>query len=444
MIGMSSCGVYTKYHTPNDTPLTTEYVNARQAGPDQNAFGNLLWENVFTDPQLAEYINQALANNKSLRNAQLNIEIAQAQLKGAKLAFFPALALSPNGAGSSVAGSKMSWSYGFPLQASWEVDVFGKLRNSKKAAQAAVYQSEAYSQAVRSQIISGVATCYYSIASVKRQLELYRHTSQLWKESVETMKNMKEAGRTTEAAVVQSTANYYSILGGITDLEVSLQQLYNSMSLLLNVMPQEWAVNTDATLQAPQFLSKGVPMSCLAFRPDVEAAEQSLASAFYATNQARSNFYPSLTISAQGSFTNLLGGMIKNPGDWIANLAGSLTAPLFSRGANISRLEAAKAQQRQALNSFEETLLSAGKEVSDYLVKYDKSVEKTGYLEQQVANLEKSVEYTNDLLQYSNGTYLEVLTAQQSLLSAQMGLLSNELNRVQSIISLYQAMGGGR
>lgn len=216
------------------------------------------------------------------------------------------------------------------------------------------------------------------------------------------------------------------------------------MSLLLNVMPQEWEVSEDANLAEPTFLTKGVGMDCLAFRPDVAAAEMSLASAFYATNQARSNFYPSLTISAQGSFSNLLGSFIKNPGDWIYNLAGSLTAPLFSRGANIARLEAAKAQQQQALNNFEQALLTAGKEVSDYLVTYDKAVEKTGYIEQQVANLEKSVEYTNDLLVYSNGTYLEVITAQQSLLSAQMSQLSNRLNRTQSIINLYQAMGGGR
>ena len=444
LLSLSSCGIYTKYHTPDNTALTAEYANARQAGPDQNAFGNLLWENVFTDPILAGYINQALANNTSLRNAQLNIDIAHAQLKGANLAFFPSLALSPNGAGSSVAGSKMSWTYALPLQASWEVDIFGKLRNSRKSAQAALYQSESYAQAVRSQIISGVATCYYSIASVKQQLKLYRNTSELWKESVEIMKNMKEAGRTTEAAVVQSTANYYSILAGITDLEVSLTQLQNTMSLLLNVMPQEWEVSENAQLAEPSFLTKGVSMECLAFRPDVAAAEMSLASAFYATNTARSNFYPSLTISAQGSFTNLLGSIIKNPGEWVYNLAGSLTAPLFSRGANISRLEAAKAQQQQALNTFEQTLLSAGKEVSDYLMTYDKAVEKTAFIELQVANLEKSVDYTHDIFVYGDGTYLEVITAQQSLLSAQMSELSNQLTRTQSIISLYQAMGGGR
>lgn len=178
LLSLGSCGIYTSYKTPNDTPLTSEYLNARTSGADSTAFGNLMWEQVFTDPQLVEYINTALANNKSLTNSQLNIEIAQAQLQGAKLAFFPALALSPNGAGSSVAGSKMSWSYGIPLQASWEVDIFGKLRNSKKAAEASLRGTEAYAQAVRSQIISGVATCYYSIASVKKQLELYRSTAE--------------------------------------------------------------------------------------------------------------------------------------------------------------------------------------------------------------------------------------------------------------------------
>lgn len=444
ILSLEGCGVYREYKTPDTTPITSEYIKARELGPDTSALGNLLWEDIFTDPVLVELINTGLTNNNSLKNAQINIDVAQAQLQGAKLSFFPSLAFSPNGAGASYAGSSMSWSYTLPLQASWEVDVFGKLLNSKRNAQEAVYQSEAYAQAVRSQLIASIANCYYSIASVKKQIELYQQTSQIWKETVEAMSNMKEAGRTTEAAVVQSRANYYSILGGLTDLEVSLKSLNNTMSLLLNVMPQEWAVSSDASLSAPESIIGGVNMSCLAFRPDVEASERALASAFYATNQARANFYPTLMISAQGGFTNLLGSMISNPGDWFVQLAGSLTAPIFSRGQNIARLKAAKAQQQKALNDFEYSLLNAAKEVENYLVTYTKADEKSKYIAEQVQNLEKSVEYTNDLLVYANGTYLEVLTAQQSLLSAQMSLLANRLTRSQAIIGLYQSLGGGR
>ncbi len=444
VLSMSSCHIYKKYETPDQTALTAEYKQARESQLDSAAFGNLLWEDVFTDPMLADLINQALTNNTSVRNAQLNVQLAQAQLQGARLSYLPSLAITPNGAGASYAGSDLSWTYSIPASVSWEMDIFGKILNTKRGAQASLYKSEAYAQAVRSQIIAGVANCYYAIATVKRQLELYKTTAELWSQSVQVMKDMKEAGRVTEAAVVQSTANYYSILGGITDLEVSLDQLNNTMSLLQNVMPQTWEISSDAVLTTPKMLIDGVPMSYLACRPDVAAAEQDLAVAYYATNQARSAFYPGVTISAQGGFTNLLGSFIKNPGDWFYQLAGSLVAPIFSRGQNIARLKATKIQQQQALNNFEYTLLFAAAEVQDAIVTYNKASQKAGYLKEQVSNLEKSVEYTNDLLLYSNGTYLEVLTAQQSLLSAQMSQLGNELTIAQSIISIYQSMGGGR
>lgn len=444
---MSSCHIYKKYETPTSTALTKAYAETRQAEVDSAAFGNLLWEDVFTDPLLADLIERALQNNANLQNAMLNVDVARAQLRGARLSYLPSLALAPNGSGSSMAGSDLSWSYTLPAQLSWEVDIFGKLLNSNRGAKAALLQSEAYAQAARSQIISAVASTYYSIAAVRAQLDLSRTTSELWKETVQTMRDLKEGGRgVTEAAVVQSAANYYSILGSITDLESSLDKLNNTMSLLLDTLPQEWTVTNRVDLSVPEILRAGVPMVELACRPDVQAAEQSLAAAYYATNSARAAFYPGLTITANGGFTNLLGSMVKNPGEWFYNLAGSLVAPLFSRGQNIARLQASKAQQQQAMNNFEYSLMSAAAEVSDALTVYEKSKEKSGYLKEQVANLEKSVEYTRDLLIYSTGStsYLEVITAQQGLLQAQISQINTELARANAVINLYQALGGGR
>lgn len=444
---LSGCHIYKKYETPVSTPITKAYAEARQLPADSTAFGNLLWEDVFTDPKLASLIQRALEDNTNLRNAQLNVDVARANLRGAKLSYLPSLAIAPNGAGASYAGSDLSWTYQIPAQLSWEIDIFGKILNSKRGAQAALYQSEAYAQAVRSQIISAVATTYYSIAAVRNQLNLTRSTALLWKETVQTMRDLKEGGRgVTEAAVVQSAANYYNIQATITDLEISLDELNNTMSLLLNTMPQEWDVTDRVDLQVPAVLRAGVPMAELAARPDVQAAEQSLAAAYYATNSARAAFYPGLNITANGGFTNLLGAMVKNPGDWFYQLAGSLVAPIFSRGQNIARLQATKVQQQQALNNFEYAILNAAAEVSDALTVYEKSIEKSTLLAQQVDNLEKSVEYTKDLMLYSTGTtnYLEVLTAQQSLLAAQTGQINTELARARSVISLYQALGGGR
>lgn len=442
---LSSCHIYNKFDMPTDTPITHDYALAREAKVDSLALGNLHWQQVFTDPLLQDYINRALTNNINLENARLNVDVARANLLGAKLSYLPSVAFTPNGAGASYAHSPMSWTYTLPISISWEIDVFGKILNNKRAAQAAVELQEDYLQAVHSQIITGVASCYYSIATLNAQLNLSRETAEIWAKSVQIMKDYKEAGRVTQAAVVQSEAQYWSILASITDLETALTQANNSLSLLLNEGPATWEVPASARMETPTILREGIPMVELACRPDVRAAEKSLAAAYYNTNIARTAFYPGITISSNGGFTNLLGSFIKNPGDWFIQLAGSLTAPLFARGQNIARLKGAKIQQQQALNSFEHTLLSAAAEVNNYVMALDKSAEKAEFLSKQVADLVEAVEDTNLLLAYDGKTtYLEVLNAQSSLLSAQMSQLSTELAREQALINLYQALGGGR
>ncbi|MDE6633018.1 MAG: TolC family protein, partial [Muribaculaceae bacterium] len=338
-----------------------------------------------------------------------------------------------------------NWSYTLPLAANWEIDAFGKILNRKRGAKATVEQTQAYEQAVRSQIVAGVASTYYSLVLLNQQLDLTKRTADIWKDQVATMEQLKQAGTTTEAAVVQSRANYYNILASIPDLEQSITTVNNSLSVLLNTYPKEWEVSNNLDLEVPAEAIKGVPMNYLATRPDVAAAERSLATAYYAVSSAHANFYPSISISAQGGFTNLLGSMIVNPGKWFIQLAGSLTAPLFSRGQNIAQLKAAKAQQEQALNNFENTVMSAAADVSDALVKINKSAEKKRLVDLQVKELEKSVEYTNELFILNHQTsYLEVLTARSSLLQAQLASLSSWQARTSALISLYQAVGGGK
>lgn len=446
---LGSCNIYKKFEVPADSAVTAEYASEALADQNPEAFGNLEWQQVFTDPTLADMIRRALDNNKDLNNAHLNVEIAHAQLKGARLAYLPSVALAPNGSASGLGGNKMDWSglswgYQIPLSVSWEIDVFGKLLNNKRAAAASCEQARDYEQAVRSQIIAAVANCYYALSMLESQLQLSRNTAENWRRSVEVMINLKEAGRLNETSVVQSRAQYYSILASITDLETSLVQMNATMSLLLNEPTRTWLVAPYTSLSAPAIMREAVPMRELAARPDVRAAEQALAAAYYSTSGARAAFYPGLSITANGGFTNMLGSAIKNPGEFFLNLAGQLTAPLFSRGANIARLEAAKAQQQQALNNFEYTLLNAGAEVSNALTAYEKAVEKGKLLSVQIENLEKSVEYTQELLTLGTSTYLEVLTAQTNLLQAQMNAISCVNTRDRAIISLYQALGGGR
>ena len=371
--------------------------------------------------------------------------MAHAQLKGARLSYLPSVAFAPNATRSRAMNTWSEWSYQLPLAVNWEVDIFGKLRNNRKSAEVAEAQAKAYEQAVRSQIIAGVAQCYYTIAALQSQLELSRETAVLWKQSVQTMRDLKEAGRLRENAVVQSEAQYYSIESSINDIEMSLHEANNTLSLLLNTMPQKWSIPASANLSQPAIARTSVPMAELAARPDVRASEMALASAFYATNSARAAFYPTLNITANGGFSNTLGTMISNPAQWFVQLGASLTAPLFSRGQNIARLEAAKAQQKQALNNFEYSIMSAAADVSDALTTYEKSISKQSWLALQVDNMSKAVDITNELLLFDGSTtYLEVLTAQQNLLGAQTAQITTNLAATRALINLYQNLGGGR
>lgn len=308
--------------------------------------------------------------------------------------------------------------------------------------------SRDYEQAVKSQIIGGVANCYYAISALEMQLDLQKSTAANWAKSVEMMKSVWEAGNTTAAAVVQSQAQYESILASISDLETNLHELNNTMSLLLGVMPQTWAIPAGLSVELPADYNAGVPMVALANRPDVRAQERQLAIAYYATNSARAAFYPSLSISPSGGFTNSLGGMIFNPGKWFLNLAGTLTAPLFARGQNIARLKAAKAQQEQSMNTFEYTVMKAAGEVGSALVTYNNALTKEKHLAAQVDYMTRAVDITETLFLNSatnyNTTYLEVITAQQNLLGCQMNLLNCQLARSRAVINLYQSLGGGR
>ena len=444
LLTLNSCHIYNKYQLPTDNAVAAKYEQALEQN-DSTGLAYMGWQDIFKDPILQGYIRKALDENNDLDNARLNVEMAKAQLQGAKLSYFPSLALNPNGGSASYGGSHMNWSYTIPLAANWEIDAFGKILNRKRGAKASLEQTQAYEQAVRSQIVTGVATTYYSLVLLHQQLNLSKSTADIWKDQVSTMEQLKQAGATTEAAVVQSRANYYNILSTIPDLEQQITLVNNTMSVLLNTYPEDWKVSASLDIEIPEEAIDGVPMNYLATRPDVAAAERGLASAYYTVSSAHAAFYPSLAISAQGGFTNLLGSMIVNPGKWFVQLAGSLTAPLFSRGQNIAQLKVAKAQQEQAMNNFETTVMSAAADVSDALVKINKSGEKKSLVDMQVKELEKSVEYTNELFILNHQTsYLEVLTARSSLLQAQLSSLSCQHARTAALISLYQAVGGGR
>lgn len=446
---LSGCNIYRQYHRPeeiNTDGLYRDTVSAADPLSQQDTvnMGNLPWREVFTDPYLQTLVERGLRYNADLQTAYLRVKEAQAGLLSARLSYTPSLALAPQGEVSSFDRSAGVWTYTLPVSAGWEVDIFGRILNAKRGAKAALLQSEAYRQAVQTQVIAAIANSYYTLLMLDKQLSITEETSRIWKETVETMRAMKEAGMVNEAAIVQSEANSHMIEASIPDLKRQIREVENSLSLLLYEAPQTIVRGRLEDQELPAGLNAGIPVQLLANRPDVKAAEMNLAGAFYATNQARSAFYPSLSLSGVFGWTNSAGTAVLNPGKMIAQAVGSVVAPIFNKGANTARLRIAKAQQKEAMIAFQQSLLNAGSEVSNALYQYQSAEDKIVQREQQIVSLEKSVEYTRQLLALGSSTYLEVLTAQQSLLNAQLSGISDEFQRIQSVVNLYRALGGGR
>lgn len=440
---LSSCGLYTTYKPATGVPedLYGEEVAAADTAAN---LGNLGWREVFTDPYLRTLIEQGLQQNTDLRSARLRVEEAEATLMSARLAYLPSFALAPQGTVSSFDGGKATQTYSIPVTASWELDIFGRIRNAKRQAKALLEQSHDYRQAVQTQLISGIANTYYTLLMLDEQLTISIQTEKSWKETVESIRALMDAGLANDAAVSQMEATYYSISTSILDLREQINQVENSLSLLLAETPHNIERGKLSGQSLPEHLAVGIPVQMLAGRPDVRSAEHALESAFYVTNQARSAFYPSIMLSGSAGWTNSAGSMIVNPGKFLASAIGSLTQPLFNRGANIAQLKIAKAQQEEARLAFQQSLLNAGSEVNDALMKYQTAKEKSDLYEKQLIALEKASESTSLLMTYGNTTYLEVLTARQSLLSARLTQVANRFAEIQGMISLYQALGGGR
>lgn len=438
---LSSCGIYTKYKPVESVPNNLygeEFITE-----DTTSIGSMDWHELFTDPQLQVYIEQGLQNNTDYLSAQLRIEEAEATLLSSKLTFLPSFALTPQGTVSSFDGGKAAQTYSLPVTASWELDIFGKMRNSKRQVQALYAQSKDYKQAVRTQLIAGIANTYYTLLMLDNQLAFTQEMARSWEETVQSIRALMNAGQANEAAVSQMEAACYEVQAAVLDLKEQINQTENSFALLLAETPHSYKRGTLAGVQMPDELSVGIPMQMLANRPDVRSAERSLEAAFYATNAARSAFYPSITLSGSAGWTNSAGTMILNPGKFLASAVGSLTQPLFARGQLLGQLKISKAQQEEASLAFQQTLLNAGSEVNDALTAWQTSRDKALLLDKQVVSLQRAEKSTSLLMEHGTTTYLDVLTARQSLLSAQLTQTANRFTEIQSVITLYRALGGG-
>ena len=445
---LSSCHIYKAYDRPEDIVAEglyrdTALVNDTLASDTSN-FGNLPWREVFTDPQLQTYIEQALENNADLRSAALNVKQAQATLMSSRLAYLPQLSLSPQGTISSWDKGKASQTYSLPVNASWQIDLFGQILNPKRNAQVSLKQAKYQQQAVQTQLIANTAYIYYTLLMLDRQLTITEETADVLKDNLETMIAMNQYGNVTSAAIEQSRSAYAQVVASLSDLRQSITETENSFCLILNQPAQHIERGVLEEQQLPTQFSAGVSLQLLSNRPDVQAAEMALAACYYNTNSARAAFYPQITLSGSAGWTNSAGSAIVNPGKLLASVIGSLTQPLFYRGANIARLRQARAIEEQAKISFQTALLNAGNEVSNALSLYQNTNQKAEMRAMQVNSARKAAEDTKELFNLGTSTYLEVLSAQQSYLSAQLSEVTDTFDQMQAVINLYQALGGGR
>lgn len=447
---LSSCHIYKSYDRPKDIETAGLYRDPVAENDtlvsDTANFGNLPWRTVFTDPQLQSLIELGLKQNTDLQSAALRVKEAQAPLLAAKLAFAPSLALSPQGTISSFNHNAATKTYSLPVTASWELSIFGGLLNQKRGAEVNVKQMQAYRQAVQTQIIANIANMYYTLLMLDRQLQISRETADILKRNTETMEALKEGAiyGINSTGVEQSRAAYAQVLSSLPDIEQSIREVENSLSTLLGETPRSIRRSTIEQQVLPSEFSVGIPLQLLSNRPDIKVAEMALAACYYNTNVARSNFYPKITLSGSAGWTNSAGAAIINPGKFLASALGSLTQPLFYNGANIAKLRIAKAQEAEAKLAFQQSLLNAGSEISTALSLYQNTCAKVESRQVQVNSSKKAAEDTKELFNLGTSTYLEVLSAQQSYLSAQLSQVSDSFDRMQAVVSLYQALGGGR
>lgn len=443
---LASCKVTAPYQAPN---VNTSGLYRDAYATDTNTIANLQWNRVFTDTVLQRLIFQGLTQNLNLQIAYARIQQAQAYYAQSSAAYYPTLS-----ANAQTSAAKLSQAQGFGIRnyatqyqigvsASWEANIWGRLGSARRSALASLMQTEAGARAIQTSIVAGIATYYYNLLSLDTKLTITQQTVNNWDTTVRTMRALKEAAIVTGAAVVQSEASRYAAEVTIPDIKQSIRVNENALSILMGRAPAAIPRTNIDDQQPVALLQAGVPAQLLANRPDVQEAELAFRVAFEQTNLARTYFYPSLTITGTGGLSSLALKDFFDVASFFGNIAAGLTQPIFNGRQNRTRLEVAQAQQRGALLNFQNTLLTAGQEVSDALSLYQTALDKMTVRSYQLLALQKSVEYSQELLRYGSANYTEVINARQNLLIAQLNRVNDRLQQLQAVVDLYRALGGG-
>ena len=448
---LQSCFVAKDYDRPQ-VEETQNLYRTDALPTDSLSMADLSWKELFTDPYLVDYIEQGLQNNIDIRVAIQQVVAAEAYVKQGKAAFFPSLngkasvthqEMSKNTQLGSFLSKRSSDQFDLTASLSWEADIWGKIRSNARASEADYLGTVAAHQAVKSRLVSDIAATYFQLTALDAQLEITKKTIMVRDSSITTLQALKDAGNVNQVAVDQNIAQYNSARALQVDLETAIFQTENVLSILLGHQPRGYARNELDGQELKSDLKLGVPATLLNNRPDVIAAEYNLVRAFELTNVARSNFYPSLTISATGGLQSLELDQILNTNSLFANVVGGLAQPIFNQRKIRTQKEVAVAQQEQALLEFKRSLLIAGKEVSDALYAYKAETRKFDFRILEVEALRSAETNSNELLKSGFANYLDLLITRQSVLSSELNVIDSKLQQLLTIVDLYQALGGG-
>jgi NodT family efflux transporter outer membrane factor (OMF) lipoprotein len=447
---LTGCGLYNKYEKTVEDPADP-FGTAVGVNTTDESIARMSWREFFSDPLLQQLIDQALANNTDLNTARINIEKSEISLKTKKLAYLPSIYFSPQGSLSKFGSNEWSKSYSIPLDVSWDIDIFGSITNKKRAAQAALLQAQMTEESTRSNLISSIAQQYFYLQLLDRELEILIETDSLWHASLETEVALYENGQAYSTAVNQQEASWLDVKTQIVDIRSAIRSTENDICSLLCITPQHiqrshWNADhyhsaADKRMFEERYTKVGIPAQMLERRPDIRLANYYLEEAFYNVQAARAAFFPSLTLTGEAGWSNN-GGLV-NPGKLLLQFIGSLTQPIFARGQIRANYKTAQLTEENLKKKYVQTVIDAGNDVNQALADCHAAREKHDYYHRQVEVLHEAYTGTHELMDNGKASYLEVLTAQESLLAAQLNEASNMYNGAQAIISLYIALGGG-
>lgn len=434
MLFLPSCSLYKKYES--DATVDERVMGDVVDSQDTTSIGDINWRDIFTDQLLQNLIDDALANNTDMRTTQLTIEQAQNSLKAAKWGYVPTFAFAPQATFTNIAGNNSN-SVLIPVTASWQLNIFGQTRSQIRKAKSQVAYYQDYRQAMQVSLAANVANIYYMLVMLDHELELAEYFEGLYEESYNSTEALYNAGIYKSPAVYQMEASLEEIRTEIVDLRNTIASTEAMLCLLLAEPPHHIERAKFGEFQMPEQIHIGLPARLLDARPDVRMAERNMEIAYYNTQMARQSFYPNITISGLVGYTGTVDAL-----DFIGQAVGQLTQPIFQGGQLRAQVRNAKKEQEKANLEFVQTLYNAGSEVYQYLKDCQTAEEKAEHIEIRVNALQEAYSATKELMNNGSTTYLEVLTAQESLLSAEFTMVQNQFEMILALINLYSSLGG--